>query len=165
VRLLRVIVPVSTVLATMLLLAPAAVAAPAMTASIRGLEYSATSTEGRFGGTARGQRPGMWTAVVVHDPLKSGKAVPINGGSFTLYTNPRPVSGTFVRGTVRPLDAPSTCRNERFDVRGTLKLRGGGNGSFAVVLTHLRAPNHSGCTTYGATVVGVLTTKSRATEL
>jgi hypothetical protein len=63
---------------------------------------------------------------------------------------------------VKPLDTPSTCRNERFDVTGTLKLRGGGSGSFAVVLTHLRAPNQSGCTTYGATVVGDLTTRSRA---
>jgi hypothetical protein len=164
VRLSRMIVPVVMVLAAMLLLAPAAIAAPTTTASIRGLEYSATSTEGRFGGTARGRLSGVWNAVVVHDRLESGEAVPINGGSFTLYTNPRPVSGTFVRGTVKPLDAPATCRNERFDVRGTLKLRGGGSGSFAVVLTHLRAPNRSGCTTYGATVVGDLTTTSRAVK-
>jgi hypothetical protein len=162
VRLLRVLVPVSTVLAALLLLAPVAVAAPAATASIRGLEYSATSTEGRFGGTARGQLRGVWTAVVVHDRLEGEEPVPINGGSFTLYTSERPISGTFVRGTVKPLDTPSTCRNERFDVTGTLKLRGGGSGSFAVVLTHLRAPNQSGCTTYCATVVGDLTTRSRA---
>lgn len=160
-RPLRAIVLVSTVLAAMLLLVPAAAAAPAATASVRGLEYSATSTEGRFGGTAKGQLPGVWTAVVVHDRLQDGVAVPINGGSFTLFTNPRPVTGTFVRGTVRPLDTASTCRNERFDVTGTLRLRGGGSGSFAVVLTHLRTPSRSGCTTYGATVVGELTVRSR----
>jgi hypothetical protein len=161
VRPLRVIVCLSAMLAVMLLLAPVAVAAPTPTASIRGLEYSATSTEGRFGGAARGQRSGVWTAVVSHDRLQGGAAVPINGGSFTLYTSPRPISGTFVRGTVRPLDAPTTCGNERFDVTGTLKLRGGGNGSFAVVLTHMRAMTRSDCTTYGATVVGDLTVSSR----
>jgi hypothetical protein len=162
VRLLRVIVPVLTVLAAMLLLAPVAVAAPT-TASIRGLEYSATSTEGRFGGAAKGQLRGLWTAVVVHDPVQGSEPVAINGGSFTLYTSERPVSGTFVRGTVRPLGRPSTCGDERFDVTGTLKLRGGGSGSFAVVLTHLRAPRRSGCTTYGATVVGDLAVRSRTT--
>jgi hypothetical protein len=164
VRVLRVIVPVLTALAAVLVLAPAASAATAATAEIRGLEYAATATEGRFGGAANGAVTGAWLATVVHDPLRKGKAVPITGGSFTLHRQGRDVSGTFVRGTVAPLGTPSTCGNERFKVAGTLALRGGGNGSFTVVLTHLRAQTDSGCRTYGAVVVGSLTVPSRSAE-
>ena len=70
--------------AALLLLAPAADAAPAVTARIGGVEYAATSTQGRFGGAADGQVRGAWQATVVHDPLRSGKTAPITDGSFTL---------------------------------------------------------------------------------
>ena len=86
--------------------------------------------------------------------LKPGTAVPITGGSFVLQGRGHNVTGTFVRGSVTPLDGPGSCGNERFDVTGALALRGGGSGSFAVVLTHLRAPVRAGCRTYGATVIG-----------
>jgi hypothetical protein len=39
---------------------------------------------------------------------------------------------------VSPINAPTTCVNERFNVTGTLAFDGGGTGTFSVVLTHLR---------------------------
>jgi hypothetical protein len=157
-----VVVAVLTAVAALLVLAPAAAAASAVTADIRGLEYAATPTEGRFGGTADGAVAGGWLATVVHDPLRRAEAVPITGGSFILHSGRRVISGTFVSGSVTPLNTPSNCGNERFDVTGTLALRGGGRGSFAVVLTHLRTPSRSGCVGYGATVAGSLRVPSRA---
>ena len=78
----RTIVALVLATAALLLLAPAADAAPAVTARIGGVEYAATSTQGRFGGAADGQVRGAWQAMVVHDPPGSGKAVPITDGSF-----------------------------------------------------------------------------------
>lgn len=163
VRLLRGVLCVLTAVAAVVLLAPAASAAPSVTTEIRGLEYAATLTEGRFGGAAHGRIDGGWLATVVHDPLRRGRAVPITGGSFRLHGARDVISGTFVRGSVTPMTEPSGCGNERFDVTGTLALRGGGRGSFTAVLTHLRTPNRNGCLGYGATVVGSLTVPSRAT--
>jgi len=161
-RSLRVIVPVLTTLAALLVLAPAAAAAPAVTADIGGLEYAATDTEGRFGGAANGQVPGAWLATVVHDPVTEGVAVPITGGSFTLRSTQGDVSGRFVRGEVVPLDDFFTCANQRFNVTGTLALDSGGRGAFTVVLTHLLAQTDSGCHIYGAVVAGSLTVPARA---
>jgi hypothetical protein len=165
VRFLRVIVAVLTALLAVVVLAPAASAAESeseSTIQIRGLEYGVSTTEGKFGGTARGALSGAWLATVVHEPLRKGKAVPVTGGSFTLRGRGPDLGGTFVRGTVAPLDASSTCENERFDVTGTLALRGGGTGSFAVVLTHLRVRTGSGCRPYGAVVAGTLKVPSGA---
>ena len=167
-RVLRVVVPVLVALAALLVLAPAAAAESVAaadsvaTAQIRGLEYGVSATEGRFGGAATGAVSGGWLATVVHDPLRKGRAVPITGGSFSLHGTRRDVSGTFVRGTVRPFATPAGCGNERFEVTGTLALRGGGSGSFAVVLTHLRAQTRFGCRPYGAVVAGSQTVPSRA---
>ena len=160
-RFLRVIVAVLTALLAVMVFAPAASAAES-TIQIRGLEYGVSTTEGKFGGTARGALSGGWLATVVHEPLRKGKAVPVTGGSFTLRGRGPDLGGTFVRGTVKPLDASSTCENERFDVTGTLALRGGGTGSFAVVLTHLRVRTGSGCRPYGAVVAGTLKVPSGA---
>jgi hypothetical protein len=162
VRPVRVIVPVLAALVAMLLVASAATAAPAPAAYVHGLEYAATSTEGRFGGAAKGRLPGAWIATVVHDQLRPGRAAPITGGSFTLYGGRGPTTGTFVDGNVTPLTTPAACLDERFNVAGTLALSGGGKGSFKVVLTHLRTPTRHGCKTYGATVAGTLTLASRA---
>ena len=151
----RMIVALVLATAALLLVAPAADAAPAVTARIGGVEYAATSTQGRFGGAADGQVRGAWQATVVHDPLGSGKAVPITDGSFTLRSTQREVRGRCVSGTGTPRPGAATCGNERFDVRGTLALPGG-RGSFTAVLTHLRVPSRSGCRTYGAVVVGTL---------
>ena len=69
----RIIIALVLTTAALLLLAPSAVAAPVVTARIRGVEYAATSTQGRFGGAANGQVRGAWQATVVHDPLGSGR--------------------------------------------------------------------------------------------
>ena len=58
----RMIVALVLATAALLLLAPAADAAPAVTARIGGVEYAATSTQGRFGGAADGQVRGAWQA-------------------------------------------------------------------------------------------------------
>ena len=159
---------VVTALAALLVLAPAASAASseseasAVTAEIGGLEYAATDTEGRFGGAAHGEVPGAWLATVVHDPL-TADSVPITGGSFVLHgTQQREIRGTFVDGTVTPLDDFSTCANQRFDVKGVLALDGGGSGSFAVVLTHLLTQTKSGWHISGALVRGSLTVPAGA---
>ena len=95
----RIIVALVLATAALLLLAPAAEAAPAVTARIGGVEYAATSTQGRFGGAAHGQVRGAWQATVVHDPLGSGNAVPITDGSFTLRSTQREDRGKFLSGT------------------------------------------------------------------
>jgi hypothetical protein len=161
VRARRLVLTVPAAVAALLLLATPAAAAARATGTVRGVEYAATATEGRFGGLAQGGLSGAWTAAVVHDPLRAGVAVPVTGGTFTLYGH-RVVTGRFVRGTVAPLADPPTCGNQRFRVSGTLALDGGGSGTFQVVLTHLRAPLRSGCTTYGATVAGSLAVPVRA---
>jgi hypothetical protein len=162
---MRSLAVLATMLAALLVTASPAAAGEAATAQVRGLEYAATDTEGRFGGAARDPLPGAWTAVVVHDPW-SGEAVPITGGSFTLYSAQRVIGGTFTDGSVTPAgtltDSPDGCGDERFDVTGTLDLNDGGSGSFSAVLTHLRVLGDSGCTIYGATVVGTLTVPAGA---
>jgi len=161
----RGIAVLTAVLAALLLSAAPAAAAPTTTARVQGLEYAATVTEGRFGGAARAPLPGAWTAVVVHDPLRRGEAVPITGGSLRLYGARHALDGTFTGGRVTPHDTSATCEDELFDVAGTLTLRGGGRGSFSVVLTHLRVLTRSGCRTYGATVAGTVTVPALPTAV
>jgi hypothetical protein len=159
VRALRMILAVPSALAAMVLFTAPAGAAPEATAYVRGIEYAATATEGKFGGAAKGDLQGGWLATVAHEPLAPGETAPITDGFFRLYSH-RTITGTFVGGSVAALSTPETCLNERFDVTGTLKLSDGGNGAFRVVLTHLRALTKDGCRTYGATVAGTLTIPS-----
>jgi hypothetical protein len=161
VQALRWIFPALAAIAALILLPSTAIAAPGYTDQVKGIEYSATSTVGRFSGTATGPLPGAWNAVVVHDPLNPQAAVPITGGSVTLYSR-RTLTGTFVNGTVSPINTPTTCVNERFNVTGTLAFNDGGTGTFSVVLTHLRTQLRSSCVTYGAAVAGTLTIPSRS---
>jgi hypothetical protein len=160
VQALRWIFPTLTAVAAMLLLPSAAIAAPVHTDQVKGIEYSATPTIGKFGGTATGPLPGAWNATVIHDQLKPGAAAPITGGSVTLYTH-RTITGTFVNGTVSPINTPTTCVNERFNVTGHLTFDGG-TGNFRAILTHHRTKLRSSCITYGATVAGTLTVTSRS---
>jgi hypothetical protein len=161
VRVLRMILVVPSALAVMVLLAAPAAAAPQATASVRGIEYAATATEGKFGGAAKGDVPGGWLATVTHDPLAPGETAPITDGVFRLYSH-RTITGTFVGGSVAPLSTPDTCLNERFTVTGRLRLDDGGTGAFRVVLTHLRAATKDGCRTFGATVAGTVTVPPNA---
>ena len=158
---MRVLGTVLVVVAAMLVGASTAQAASTVSARVQGFEYAATATEGRFGGASLAPLPGAWTATVVHEPLRPGRAVPITDGRFRLYGRHGSVDGGFVGGSVTPRRSSVSCGNERFDVAGTLALRDGGRGSVRVVLTHLRTPTRSGCRTYGATVSGTVTVPAR----
>ena len=128
---------------------------------VTGIEYSATATTGRFSGLASGPLPAAWDATVIHDQLQRGTAVPITGGTVTLNTR-APITGTFANGTVSPINTPTTCADERFNVTGSLAFDKGRTGTFTVVLTHLRTELHSGCVTFGAIVIGTLTLTAAA---
>jgi hypothetical protein len=156
VRLLRLIVPVLAALAVLLLVPESALANRAYTVQVKGIEYSATTTVGKFAGTATGRLPGTWQARVVHDPIDAARTAPITDGSFQLYSHTK-ITGDFVDGAVTRLNTPTTCADERFDVRGNLALDGGGTGQFTVLLTHLVTPVEARCVTYAATVGGTLT--------
>ena len=108
VQTLRWIFPALAAFAALLLLPGAAIAAPSYTDQVKGIEYAATATVGKFSGTATGPLPGAWNAVVVHRPLRPGVAVPITGGSVTLYSR-QALTGSFVEGTVSPINTSSAC--------------------------------------------------------
>jgi hypothetical protein len=152
----RWIFPVLAALAALLFLPGSALAARTYTDQVRGIEYSATATVGKFAGTATGALPGTWRASVVRAPITAAPTAAISGGSFQLYSH-RTITGRFVDGAIKRLNTPTTCANERFDVRGNLALDRGGTGQFTVVLTHLRTTVGTRCVTYGATVTGKLT--------
>jgi hypothetical protein len=136
--------------------------------SLSGFEYWATSTEGKFTGSASGSLPGYWNAVVDHTPL-SLTATPtatITGGSVELATSmadmPALVTGNFLPGgTVQVRDPGYGCKNQTFDVNGDLTnvgtwYSGTGSGSFSAVLTHYRKSVFGSCITYAASVSGSL---------
>lgn len=129
-----------------------------------GAEIAATSTQGTFVGTATGDLPGAWKAVVNHTPLNPNGT--ITGGSFSLWTLfggvPTRVRGGFSGGTITQTNAGAGCTNQTYAVTGTLAGVSagsitGGSGEFAVVLTHYRASfPFFGCVTYSASVAGTL---------
>jgi hypothetical protein len=156
-------------LATVVALAPAsATAASTYTDTVSGLEYSATSTQGRFAGKASGQLPGYWKAIVDHTPLPASSAstAVVTGGSFALATS---VSGVYTLvtgifmpdGTINVTNSGPDCTNQTFAVEGTLGnvgpwYSGTGSGTFSAVLTHYRARIFGSCVTYSASVSGSL---------
>jgi hypothetical protein len=150
------------------LLAPgAAVAAQSYDDTVGGHEYYATSTDGKFAGTASGALPGAWQADVQHTPLclSCGTTATITGGSFSLATAldgvPSLITGSFTGGTVEVTNPGTGCTNQTFAVDGILGRvgpwhRGSGSGSFSVTLTHYRTQLFGSCVTYGASVAGTL---------
>jgi hypothetical protein len=142
-----------------------AVAAQTYDDSISGFEYFATSTDGRFAGSAAGTLPGAWSADIHHTALclSCSPTATITSGSFslaTLSTNTL-VKGTFTRGTVQVLNAGPNCTNQTFSVDGILGnvgrwFSGDGNGTFSATLTHYRGRVLGSCITYGASVTGTL---------
>lgn len=147
--------------------APAA-AATTYADSLSGVEYWASSTQGRFTGRASGQLPGVWNATVNHTVLSlaSTPTARITGGTFELATSigglPTLVTGTFLPGgTVNVINPGTGCTNQTFAVRGPLGnvglwYSGTGTGAFAVTLTHYRLRVFGSCITYSASVVGSL---------
>jgi hypothetical protein len=121
-------------------------AATSFSDSITGAEYYATSTEGRFTGTARGSLPGTWNAVVDHTALDlaATPTATIIGGDVALATVvngwPAVVRGVFSGGTVQVTNKGPHCTDQTFDVVGTLTNVGtsssaSGTGTFSAVLT------------------------------
>ncbi len=135
-----------------------------LTDRVSGFETYASSTEGRFAGTATGDLPGTWSAVVIHEQLSGATAAPITGGSFDLATfqgaSPQAVSGTIAGGTVTQVSGFSGCANQRYAVVGTfdpVSISGGapdGTGTFRLTLTHYRTSVFGYCFVYSATVTG-----------
>ena len=140
-----------------------AVAAATSADSIGGLEYAATSTQGRFAGIASGALPGAWSVTVDHTPL--GTSAAITGGDFHLATRLggglTAVTGEFTGGTVRQLSGFTGCVSRRYAVTGVLGdvgfgSAGSGTGAFSATLTHYRVKIFGHCVTYSARVSGAL---------
>jgi hypothetical protein len=155
---------VPVVAAAALFISPAAaVAAATSSDSISGLEYAATSTQGRVAGIASGALPGAWSVTVDHTPL--GTSAALTGGDFHLATRLHgtltAVTGDFTGGTVRQLSGFTGCANRRYAVNGALGgvgfgSAGRGTGTFAATLTHYRTKIFGHCVTYSASVSGSL---------
>jgi len=152
------------VAAAALFISPAAArAATASADSVSGLEYAATSAQGRFVGIASGALPGAWSVTVDHTPL--GTSAAITGGDFHLATGLdgtlTAVTGHFTAGTVRQLSGFTGCVNQRYAVHGVLDEVGPGavrrgTGTFDATLTHYRTTILGQCLTYSASVRGLL---------
>jgi hypothetical protein len=151
------------VAAAALFISPAAAVAATSSDSISGLEYAATSTQGRFVGIASGALPGAWSVTVDHTPLRTSAA--ITGGDFHLATRLdgtlTAVTGDFTAGTVRQLSGFAGCVSQRYAVHGVLGDVGSGSvrrgtGTFAATLTHYRTKIFGHCVTYSASISGSL---------
>ena len=149
-------------------LVPARVSASSTyTDALSGYEYWASSTDGKFAGTASGALSGGWNADVQHTALclSCSPTATITGGSFSLTTVlrdvPTLVTGRFTGGTVQVVDPGANCTRQTFTVSGLLGdvgawWSGSGGGTFGVTLTHYRRSIFGRCVTYGASVAGTL---------
>jgi hypothetical protein len=162
----------ATVLTVMGLVAAAIVpvgarASNTFTDALTGYEYWASSTDGKFAGTASGSLPGNWNADVQHTALclTCSPTATITGGSFSLSTVlhyvPTLVTGRFTGGAVQVINPGAGCTNQTFSVNGILGnvgtwWSGDGSGTFTVTLTHYRHNLFGSCVTYGASVSGGL---------
>jgi hypothetical protein len=135
--------------------------------SVKGLEYFATATHGRFAGTADGSLPGGWNIDVRHTKLcvSCSTTAKITSGRFQLATKDGAavtlITGAFSGGTVQVLRSGAHCTNQTFAVRGLLRgvgpwHRGTGTGAFGATLTHFRRSILGRCVVYAASVTGTL---------
>jgi hypothetical protein len=126
---------------------------------------SATSTTGRFVGTASGSALGTWYAEVVHQPLGGGVGARVaigSGGSFGMaLAQAEPayvVSGQFSGGTITVISSGARCTNQVYAVDGDLRnVSVTGTGHFAAMLTHHRRSVLGRCWLYAVTVGGTVT--------
>ena len=133
--------------------------------NISGTEVSATSTAGRFVGTASGSALGAWYAEVVHQPLGGGVGARVaigSGGSFGMalaQAAPASVlSGQFSGGTITVINPGARCTDQVYAVDGSLRnVSVTGTGHFAAMLTHHRRSVLGRCWLYAATVGGTVT--------
>jgi hypothetical protein len=133
------------------------------TYTIRGAEYYATSTQGRFGGTASGNTgdSATWQATVNHTALTD--TAEITGGTARLATSRLVViRGEFSGGDVTLVSRQSGCGTETYAVDGSLEnvtrtdSSAVGTGEFTATLTHYRALLFGACRTFSATVRGTI---------
>jgi hypothetical protein len=160
-------IAVAVLVASLVVLVPVTAGAATKTYSfsISGTEVSATSTTGRFVGTASGSALGTWYAEVVHAPLSGGVGTSVaiqSGGSFGMaLAQAEPayvVSGQFSGGTITTINSSTTCTNQVYAVDGDLKnVSVTGTGHFAAKLTHHRRSVLGRCWLYAATVSGTVT--------
>jgi hypothetical protein len=153
--------------ASLLVLVPATAGVATKTSrfSITGTEVSATSTTGRFVGTASGSTLGTWYAEVNHDPLSGPANTQVNirsGGSFGMaLAQAEPaflVSGQFSGGTITVINSGAHCTNQVYAVYGDLRnVSVAGTGHFVATLTHHRRSVLGRCWLYAATVGGTVT--------
>ena len=153
--------------ASLLVLVPATTAAATKTYrfTISGTEVSATSTTGRFVGTASGSALGTWYAEVVHDPLSGPANTQVSirsGGSFGMALHRAEpayvVSGQFSGGTITVNNPGDRCTNQVYTVNGSLRnVSVTGTGHFVATLTHHRRSVLGRCWLYAATVSGTVT--------
>jgi hypothetical protein len=157
----------AVLVASLVVLAPPAAAAGTKTYrfSISGTEVSATSTTGRFVGTASGSDLGAWYAEVIHDPLGGPANTQVNirsGGSFGMaLAQAEPayvVSGQFSGGTITVNNPGAHCTDQVYTVNGSLRnVSVAGTGHFVATLTHHRRSVLGRCWLYAATVGGTVT--------
>jgi hypothetical protein len=142
-------------------------AAQTYTDTINGFEYSYTSTDGRFAGTASGFLAGLWSVDVKHSPLclSCTTTATITGGSFTIGTTlnfiPSPVTGRIASGTIHVVKRGASCTKQTFLLQGDLDSVGrgqgpNGSGTMTATLTHYRRSVLGRCVTYAAAVSGTI---------
>jgi len=150
--------------ASLLVLVPATTAAATKTYrfTISGTEVSATSTTGRFVGTASGTALGTWYAEVNHEPLGVLPAAIRPGGSFGMALHQAEpaylVSGQFSGGTITVNNPGRNCTNQVYTVNGSLRnVSVTGTGHVLATLTYHRRSVLGRCWLYAATVSGTVT--------
>jgi hypothetical protein len=158
------LVAVSLALTGTLAAAPVAAAATVSSGyTLTGYEYYATSTQGRFAGSATGNTgdTATWNAVVNHTQLTTSAT--ITGGSARLVTSRLvSISGTFTGGTVQLAYQGPGCGIQRYAVTGTLAnvtrtdSAEVGTGLFSATLTHYRTRVLGSCMVYSASVTGTI---------
>jgi hypothetical protein len=173
----------ATLLSTLVLAAigTTSVTATEHTTLVSGFEMYATSTQGRFSGTATGQGEngvsGAWSIVVDHsslDPcfrMRLGEpCAVVSGGSFTLTeTSPtvQLVTGQFASGSppanqIQLLNRGDNCTTQLFKITdalvnvGTGSQRSSSGSSFVGYLWHHQRSFWGRCITYAATVQGTV---------
>jgi hypothetical protein len=157
----------ATVLAASLAILPVPATAETTPTSytyrVSGAEVYATTTIGRFVGTASGNNAtGTWYAEVHHQSLVDWDPAAIRGGSLRMaLSKPAPaytIEATFSGGSIDKTTPGTDCTNQIYTVHGTLRnVTVTGQGSFDVTLTHYRKRILNRCTTYSATVTGSVT--------
>jgi flagellar hook protein FlgE len=156
-----VLVASLVVLVPVLVPATAAAETKTYTFNISGTEVAATSTTGRFVGTASGSAFGTWYAEVIHDPL-GGRANIRPGGSFGMALHQAEpayvVSGQFSGGTITVNNSGANCTNQVYTVDGYLRnVSVTRTGHVVATLTHHRKSVLGRCWLYAATVGGTVT--------